>query len=77
MQSEFNAHSQLGGTVSAGGSGMEKFRSPVPRAAAARKHQANGCSRVGREKLAPGPLELRPPTMVINEGAAGTGLLHK
>lgn len=56
---------------------MEKFRSPVPRAAAARKHQANGCSRVGREKLAPGPLELRPPTMVINEGAAGTGLLHK
>lgn len=31
---------------------MEKFRSPIPRVAGARKHQANGCSRAGREKSA-------------------------
>lgn len=43
---------------------MEKFRSPVPRAATARKHRANGCSRVGREKPASKPQEMRPPTMV-------------
>ena len=64
MESEFNARSQLRGVGSAGGWGMEKFRPPVPRAAAARKHQANGCSRVGREKPASRPLEMRPPTMV-------------
>lgn len=64
MESEFNAHSQLRGIGSAGGWGMEKFRSPIPCAAAARKHQANGCSRVGREKTASRPLEMRPPTMV-------------
>jgi len=43
---------------------MEKFRSPVPHVAAARKHQANGCSRVGREKPESRPLKMRPPTMV-------------
>ena len=64
MESEFNARSQLRGAGSARGWGMEKFRPPVPRAAAARKHQANGCSRVGREKPASRPLEMRPPTMV-------------
>lgn len=63
-ESEFNACSQLGRIGSAGGWGMEKFRSPVPRAATARKHQANGCSRVGREKPASKPQEMRPPTMV-------------
>lgn len=31
--------------------GMEKFRSPVLRAAAARKRRANGCGRAGREKI--------------------------
>lgn len=64
MESEFNAHSQLRVIGSAGSWGMEKFRSPVPRAAVARKHQANGCSRVEREKPASRPLEMRPPTMV-------------
>lgn len=39
-------------------------RSPVPCAAAARKHQTNGCSRVGRENPAPKLLERRLPTMV-------------
>lgn len=64
MEREFNARSQLRGIGSTGGWGMEKFRSPVPHAATARKHQANGCSRVGREKPASRPLEMRPPTMV-------------
>lgn len=64
LESEFSAHSQLRGIGSAGGWGMEKFRSPVPCAAAARKQQTNGCSRVGREKPAPRPLERRLPTMV-------------
>lgn len=64
MESEFNARSQLRGIGSARGWGMEKFRAPVPSAAAARKHQANGCSRVGGEKPSSRPLEMRPPTMV-------------
>lgn len=34
--------------------GMEKFRSPILRAAAARKRRADGCSRAGREKNQPG-----------------------
>lgn len=64
MESEFSARSQLRGIGNSGGWGMEKFRSPVPCAAAARKHQANGCSRVGREKSAPRPLKMRPPTTI-------------
>lgn len=64
LETEFSAHSQLGGIGKAGGWGMEKFRSPVPCAAAARKHQTNGCSRVGRENPAPRILERRLPTVV-------------
>lgn len=64
LESEFSAYSQLGGVGSAGGWGTEKFRSPVPCPAAARKHQTNGCSRVGREKTAPRPPERRLLTVV-------------
>lgn len=64
LESEFSAHSQLRGIGSTGGGRTEKFRSPVPCAAAARKHQTNGCSRAGREKPPPMPLERRLPTMV-------------
>lgn len=81
MENEFNARSQLEGIGSAKDRGMEKFRSPVPCAVAARRHQAKACRRVGREKPASRPLAMRPYTVVwivtsVREQQE-QGLLHK